>query len=140
MDTSDSKTMTEGSSLARDEEDNSADYEKDSRIEYAKQQNLKEIDQQQILIDINKANSYKWGSQKSKKPGDGGAVDSAVRKDGTIGKDSLAPLKEAPAVESGEDTFDDERDDDDEEEEESYVNQITPDEIERYRNLLELAL
>lgn len=44
MDTSETKTMTDGSSLGRDEEDNSADYDKDSRIERAKLQNEREID------------------------------------------------------------------------------------------------
>lgn len=44
MDTSETKTLTDGSSLARDDEDNSADYEKDSRIEQAKLQNEREID------------------------------------------------------------------------------------------------
>ena len=68
MDTSETKTLTDGSSLARDDEDNSADYDKDSRIERAKLQNEREIDKQQILIDINNAESYKWGSQKSKQP------------------------------------------------------------------------
>ena len=42
-------------------------------------------------------------------------------------------------MESGEDSFDDERDSGDDDDP-GYVNQITPDEIERYRNLLELAL
>ena len=58
----------------------------------------------------------------------------------SIGKGLKKSQKAAIAVESGEDSFDDERDSDDDDNEPGYVNQITPDEIERYRNLLELAV
>lgn len=67
MDSSETKTMTDGSSLNLRDDDASADFEKDSRIEYAKLQNEREIDKQQILIDIKNAESYKFGSQKSSK-------------------------------------------------------------------------